>query len=156
MANAGLTLRVFFQQMLEGARGKYIAASAALALCEKGCAETNEWPIMKAFIDGRDELESEFPELRELRYLREEVRADFTLPLAYARELRRTLSHPTAAGKLGLAFDQASSDTVRTVSEDRLFDWMTALADGTIPAESATAARVVVASLRRLQDAEGV
>jgi hypothetical protein len=33
---------------------------------------------------------------------------------------------------------------------------MTALADGTIPPESADAARVVVANLRRLQDAEEV
>jgi serine/threonine protein kinase len=155
-ANAGLTLRVYFQHMFDEATGKYIAASAALALCERACALTNEWSIAKAFIDGRDQLESEFPELRDFRYLREDVRGDFELPSVYARDLRQTLSQPTPAGKLDLPSNEADVATVRRLADDRLYKWMTALADGTIPPESADAARVVVANLRRLQDAQEV
>jgi serine/threonine protein kinase len=155
-ASAGLSLRVYFQQLLEGATGRYIAASAALALCETASLGANDWSIAKAFIDARDWLESEYPELRELRYLREEVRGGFDMPPAYARELRHTLSQPTPAGKLRLRSDHADVDSVRKMAEERLFGWIAALADGSIPARSADAARVVVATLRRLQDAEDV
>jgi hypothetical protein len=156
LTNAGLTLRVFLQQMLDGAMADYVSASAALALCEMACDRSNDWSIAKRFIDRRDDLEAAFPELRDLRCLREDVRGDFTLPPAYARALRHTLSQPTAAGKLDLRSDQAGLDTIRGVAEERLLRWMTGLGDGTIPADSADAARVVVASLRRLQDAKEV
>jgi hypothetical protein len=99
-------------------------------------------------------LESEYPELRDLRYLREEVRGAFDMPSAYGRELRHTLSQPTPAAKLRLRSDHADVDSVRKMAEERLFGWIAALADGSIPAGSANAARVVVATLRRLQDAE--
>jgi serine/threonine protein kinase len=154
IANAGLALRVLVAQMLDQSRGHLIAASGALALCDVACSRTNDWSIAKHFIDRRDEVEHEFPELRDLRYLREETRGDFELATEYARQLRRTLAQPTPAGKLDLPSDETDVPAIHRAAEERLFEWMTALADGSIPAGSAGAARVVVAALRRLQDVE--
>ena len=155
-ANAGLTLRVYFQQMFEGRTGKYIGASAALALCETACARTNDWSIAKAFIDARDRLESEFPELRDLATCERTSAA--TSPCrrrTRASCATRCRSRPRPASStcapMKPMWHRAQAGRSIDVS-----DWMTAMADGTIPPESADAARVVVATLRRLQDAEDV
>jgi hypothetical protein len=155
-ASGGLTLRVLFQEMRGEEMGRYIAASGALALCEAACTRTENWPIAKAFIDHRDQLEHDFPELRELRFLRDDVRGRFALPSDYARELRQTFSQPTPAGRLAHRADEADIEAIRRGADERMRRWLTALADDTIPADSADAARAVVASLRRLRDVEEV
>ena len=72
------------------------------AIFKTACSFARDWPIAKLFIDLRDEAESDFPELRDLRYLREEARGDYSLPQPFAGALRRILSQPTPAGKLDL------------------------------------------------------